>query len=66
MRASKKDINELEAIMAEVSYTNESLAYRIKNGIYKKIITATKMQEDRRNRHKETKKILEQHKRKMQ
>ena len=42
MRAAKRvkikssnDVEELEAIMAEVSYTNESLAYRIKNGLYK-------------------------------
>ena len=34
---SSNDVEELEAIMAEVSYTNESLAYRIYNGLYKKL-----------------------------
>ena len=63
MRANKKDIKELEDIMAEVSLTNETLAHRIKNGLYKKIIAKTKMQEDTLRRHRETKKILEQHKR---
>ncbi len=35
--AKDNDIQELEAIMAEASLTNESLAYRIYNGIYKKL-----------------------------
>ena len=58
VRQRSNDVEELEAIMAETSLTNESLAYRIKNGIYKKLFLKREKDKERMTKYyQETKNI---------
>ena len=53
-----RDLEEIEAIMAEASLTNEALAYRIKNGIYKKLFLKREKDKQRMTKYyQETKNI---------